>query len=356
MARAATLEQLAACLRGRPPIDCDWIALLDLANRGFVTPQLAAALEARAESLPEDLWGFLADVRLRNRERDRRLRQQLADVLAALNSAGIEPTLLKGAALWATFPDQFADRMMSDLDVLVRPQEIGAALDALSGAGFGLLRRYDGPSAHVIAEFARPQDPGLIDLHQRPPGPPGLADAPDLNARRSSVTIAGGAAWVPDAAAQILYLILHDQFHDGDYWRGGFDLRHAADIARLAPGLTAGDWAWLQAACQTRLVRAAMNAQLLAAQDMFGGDFVVRPGTRATRTVARWRLQSRRPALRRVLAALALAAEWRDVADHEVIERRERERVLGPSGTKRMALRWRVHHFLRVLAPRAGKI
>ncbi len=56
--------------------------------------------------------------------------------------------------------------------------------------------------------------------------------------------------------------ILHDQFHDGDYWRGGFDLRHLNDIAKLSRRV---DWSEFEALCASGLTRNAAGEQLLAA-------------------------------------------------------------------------------------------
>ncbi|HQT54279.1 MAG TPA: nucleotidyltransferase family protein, partial [Phenylobacterium sp.] len=167
-------------------------------------------------------------------------------------------------------PGRGFDRMLSDLDLMVLPAEVDDAIHALTRAGFTILSRHEGLSVHAVAELGRPEDVGHLDLHQRAPGPPGIADTEDLAARRVTVSIQSGTVHLPNTASQILYLVLHDQFHDGDYWRGGFDLRHLMDLARLTPELTDDDWRWLRDACATWLVRAAMDAQLLSAARLVG--------------------------------------------------------------------------------------
>jgi hypothetical protein len=330
VARGRTLRQLAAALRGQPPPVRDWTAVLDLANRSLVTPQLAAALQPVADHVPAQIRGFLDEVLRRNRERNRRLLGQLEDAAAALGAAGIVPVLLKGAAgLLAPHPP---DRMLSDLDLLVAPAQAPAAVAALEQAGFSVLARYPGAAVHVVAELGRPQDVGLIDLHQRPPGPPGVAESADLAARRHTVDTAGGAVQVPDPASQILYLVLHDQFHDGDYWRGGFDLRHLSDLARLAPALSGDDWRWLRAACGSSLVRGALEAQLLSAQRLLAAQVLpAPPSAHAHWTHRRWALQYAHPSLRLPLAALAVVTEWPQVLAHRAADRAGRRRVLGPA-------------------------
>src|SRR5262245_35089816 len=187
------------CLQGQIPPRADWMAILDLANRSLATAQLCAAMMSSnsAAALPEDLRIFLLEVQGRNRERNRRLMVQLRDALRALNSAGIEPVLLKGIALWASRPRVEFDRILTDIDLLISPADVENAVDALQGAGFGLTSRYRGSDVHVVAELWRPNDVGLIDLHQRPPGPPGLAEIENLKAHCIPIALDGLRALRP---------------------------------------------------------------------------------------------------------------------------------------------------------------
>ena len=73
MARLRALRQLAAALRGQPPRNCDWRAVIALANQSLVTPQLAAAVLPCVDGPPFKYRPFLEDVRNRNRERNARL-------------------------------------------------------------------------------------------------------------------------------------------------------------------------------------------------------------------------------------------------------------------------------------------
>lgn len=358
MRRLEALNQLAAALRGEPLADSDWTELLGLANQSLVTPQLSARLAAAGRRAPDDGQGFLDEVARRNAERNRRLWRQLNDATAALNAAGLEPALLKGAARWAQRGDAAGfDRLMSDVDLLVAPAEIERAIAALTAAGFTLLNRYPGHSVHVAAELARPQDAGYLDLHQRPPGPPGIAEPADGAARFETLEIEGGRVRVPDPATQVLFLVLHDQFHDGDYWRGGFDLRHLIDLAELAPMLGAADWAWLREACSDALVRAALDAELLAANRLIGGfDLPVRPRLHALWTYHRWRLQYAWPRLRGPLAAMALALDWPRVRAHRLTDRIGRRRVLGEAEPAPARPGVRLQRLRKILQVEMGKI
>lgn len=267
MRRLDALRQLSAAIVGPPVRRTDWAAVVDLANLNLVTPQLHAALlrTGALPQLPAPLQAFTAEVFARNRERNRRLFVQLRDAVAALNAAGIEPVLLKGAAAWATLgrPEAF-DRMLRDLDLLVAPADAAAAVGALSAAGFPVLASYNEPWRHVVAELGRPSDVGVIDLHRRPPGPL-RSLPPPANQRR--VEWEGVRAFAPEPAAQVLMLALHDQFHEAGYWRGDLSFRHLLDIAALAPQV---DWAALDRLAGERLTRRAVAVQVAAAERFAG--------------------------------------------------------------------------------------
>ena len=358
MRRARALRQLMACLRGEPPPDCLWRDVLALANQSLVTPQLAASLDDHRSLLPDLVAGFLDDVRARNRERNRRLWRELDDAVAAFAAVGIMPTLLKGAARRATWPqDEPFDRMLSDIDLLVAPPEVEAAVDALSRAGFGVVARYKGAAVHVVAELGRPQDPGYIDLHQRPPGPPGLSDTPALAMRRRPAVLNGRTVLVPDAASQLLYLLLHDQFHDGGYWRGGFDLRHLIDVAALIGETTAADRCWLREACGTALAREALDAILVSAERLVGGKALEEiAGGGGAKTYYRWLLQYHVPLLRLPLAGLAALLKLPQLLAHRSADARGRRRVLGSDDRDRISVTERLDRARRILSVAPGKI
>lgn len=283
MSRLKQLDALSSLLAGRAPTEVDWVAVLALANQALVTPQIySAALQAGTLSqIPLEARSFLHDVWIRNRERNRRLLLQLQDAIWALNAAEITPTLLKGAASWtARQPRSEHDRLLTDLDLLVRPEEAAAAVSALEAAGFVTHARYDDPDSYVAAELGRPEDVGIIDLHRRPPGPEALVRAAlALPGQTMPVSWSGVRAVAPSPAVQVFLLVLHDQFQDGGYWRGEFSLRHLMDIAALSRHAGGVDWSVLAQLAQSRLVRSAVDVQLLAAATI-GGALVPKSARR----------------------------------------------------------------------------
>ena len=299
MSRLKRLSALSSLLAGEAPAKIDWMSLLAAANEALVTPQVyAAALRTgTASEMPSEVRIFLHEVWRRNRERNRRLFGQLREAVAILNAIGVEPVLLKGAAHWAASgrPAEY-DRMLTDLDLLVGDEQAPAALSALEDAGYVAHKLWENPAKYVAADLGRPDCVGVIDLHRRPPGPEAEARAAmALEDQFASVSWRGVRLRVPSPALQIFFLVLHDQFEDGGYWRGRFVLRHLADIADLTRQPGGVDWGVLRRLAHTRLVRNTTDAQLLAAASLCGA---VVPGA------------AQRPWVRLQYARLKAQFEW----------------------------------------------
>ncbi|HEU4884601.1 MAG TPA: nucleotidyltransferase family protein [Longimicrobium sp.] len=241
------------------------------------------------------------------RARARKLDAALESALAALASAGVAATVLKGMHTSRTlFPEPGA-RPMTDVDVVVDPEKIPAAEGALEAAGFvrlavayqrrpyhadwrppgedGQLRSLmlthrDSPlTVNLHDEFDRHPGPGRVRL-----GTPGPADTGAMPGVRTPARVLAGPFLIAYLAAhageeretlllvRLVELVLAMRTVDPAPLR---DFLHARRIAhhvypalalaeRLAPGtLDSGFLAWLQAESGPR-VRAAVDALDLA--------------------------------------------------------------------------------------------
>jgi hypothetical protein len=273
------------------------------------------------------------------------LLDQLVEASGALNAAGILPVLKKGAAMLLTDPQSIAARMVSDLDLIVARRDIGRAVEVLQGIGY----RDMGDGAQP-ATLSRSKDAGAIDLHFRPRGPVRFSGDAIFDRHSRPVQLPGGTAMaiLPSATFQILYLTLHDQFHDGDYWRGYVDLRHMVDIARLSALPEGVDWEALKAILSTRYARRAFAAQIINASRLMGMPLPRGFGTvrLADLQYRRWLFQVDRPRLAALLSLGTMLLE-RPPRKHEPANGQALGAKLG---------RFRLH-LLGLLRPRAhGKI
>lgn len=273
---AVALGALIRGLWGEWPGRADWMTVIDIANRSWLTPALFAALSRALliDRLPDDVHDYLALIHGRNQERNRRLTVQMEEAVRALNARGIRPTLLKGAVgLFAATPDAPCRRMMSDLDLMVEHDKRDAAEACLADLGYRCFAELGTPG------FGRVQDVGVVELHVGSGG--GVAGRlPSAFHALRPVRRGDLRASVQSPTLRALHLILHDQIKEGDYWRGLIDLRHLHDLAELARSPDGVDWDALHAAMPDRLSRNALETQLLTAHRLFGVSIPPRFGRR----------------------------------------------------------------------------
>jgi hypothetical protein len=166
-----TPDQLAARAVARPPPPLDglsaedWLALVEAGFRGGVL----AALAPRLPPAPEVRARFARLAAAQRLEAAAR-QSSLAEVLGLLAARGLRAAPLKGPALAERLYPDPALRPSGDLDVLVAPADLEAAVAALGAGGFvlqrGPLERHARRHGHHLALSA----PGLapLELHFRP--------------------------------------------------------------------------------------------------------------------------------------------------------------------------------------------
>ena len=198
--RRQALEVLAGCLREAPVAPADdatassgWMQVLEMANDYLLTPALWSALCAsgQAAMLAMETREYLDTLHRLNGRRNHALRRQAIELIGALNGSGITPALLKGGL--ALFDGPYADpaaRIMRDLDILV-PIELRAdAIAVLQRLGYRVVEQY-AEGHHAFGDFARPNDPGCVDLHTELVDPSYILPASEVRAR-AALKQAGG--------------------------------------------------------------------------------------------------------------------------------------------------------------------
>lgn len=172
----------------------------------------------------------------------------LAKLGAALDDAGLPWAVLKGPAL-VEISYRGVARGYSDLDLLVSPRDLGAAVDVLRAGGAGvpegqwgsLLRDAKGELSLVLGEGP------VLDLHwhvvfHRSARERFMISTEELLDRRRRVRLGGVWAWVLEPVDFSAHLALHASF------QGAQRLRRLLDIERtLAHQAT--DWPLLVERC-----------------------------------------------------------------------------------------------------------
>ena len=153
-------------------------------------------------------------------------------LIEALSAEGIEPVLLKGAALaYTAYPDP-ALRSMGDIDLLVPPCQIEDARATLLNHGF-LAEAGDEGTDHHLPPLQSPNGHVRVELHhsllQR--SSPYHVDTGEIRSRCMYVEIGQTEAIVLDPTDALQHACLHLSYSHLYRW---FPLRGLVDILALA--------------------------------------------------------------------------------------------------------------------------
>jgi hypothetical protein len=328
-------------------LSAGWEDVAARATGEFVLPAFAAAVRdlGLIGSLAPELRAFLAMAHTANVKRNGGLRGQLAAVVGALNRAGVEPVLLKGAIRLADglYPDP-GWRIMRDLDLLVPGDRLGDAVAALRGAGYACRPSTPGEPPpfghHHYPELTRPGDRASVELHAellKTERQRRLLPAAEVSRASRPMTFDGVRARLPSLDHQVVHLVGHSQIANYGHYCARVQLRdrlEAAALERWSPERP--DWAGIARRFAAAGYRYHLASFLVSLDDAGfpRGPAGVGAGTLAAglhrRRIA---LQARSPTMMRIGAQLG----WYAAA--------AREAVLDPSTRRRL-----VHTSFGVLA------
>ncbi len=233
-----------------------WERVIKCANLAYVTPALWTALMQKGlqESVPEDVAGYLKELHRLNQERNHAIHQQIGEITAALNHVGVEPLLLKGAAL--LFGDSLEDpasRMMIDIDFMVSSEDISKVQDVLHGLC------YDCPAhdssrylfASHLPPLCRTADPASIEVHTglfHRYDDPEVLTASEVLGHAVSIRMNGLAARILSPAHAVIFNIVHSEVHHENFDLGRILLRDLLDFVVMTRVLSASlDWPSIRA-------------------------------------------------------------------------------------------------------------
>jgi len=115
----------------------DWVRLLDLARQHGLLPLLHARLgDLDGEQTPQAVLAHAEGAYYANLRRNVLLQHELGQVVGSLHEEGVEVIVLKGAALAWTVYESPALRPMSDVDLLVLPEQIASVGHVVEALGF----------------------------------------------------------------------------------------------------------------------------------------------------------------------------------------------------------------------------
>lgn len=261
-----------------------WEAVVALANNHLLTPALWVALNSKglSDDLPEDLSEYLAGLHQMSRERNRQLRRQLLEAVRQLNAAGIVPVLLKGSKHLVTniYTDPGA-RIMSDIDILVRHEEITPSLDALQQLGYQAVEDEHGDyheEHHHCAPLFRPGDYATLEIHRRLMEKPheAILPTPMALAETELLDVDNARMQALSPTHRILHNIIHSQLIDMHHVNGTIPLRSLYEAATENAGSGSPvDWNTIRSRLTQCNRFRELRAYTYMARRLFGVDFPV---------------------------------------------------------------------------------
>lgn len=273
--------------------------LIALAENLKLSALLYRVLQDAGCALPAPLQARLATAYRATLGRAMRCRQALVDIARAFAAAGVPLVVLKGLALAETVYPDLGTRVMSDLDLLVRPEDVERAHDLLSGLGYLPDAQAD-PAGHGEA-FVRQFEGERLYLHPGHPLCPvelhwflvnrewfrvtTRLEEDALWQRVRPLPLDGVAAWQLSAEDTVLYLCLHLAIHHRySLVRGFVDLDR---LIRCGPPL---DWETLVSRAHGARLRNVVYFALAMGQEMLGMPVPaeVLSSLRPSQTLRRW--------------------------------------------------------------------
>jgi Uncharacterised nucleotidyltransferase len=275
----------------------EWYLFVKLANRDKITPALWQSLCEKAcqHVLPEHLQDYLVEIYQRNARRNTLLRAQACEAVAALNSNGIQPIILKGGLHLFDPRLHISARMMADIDLLVSSSKFDAAVQALRRTGYSVL---DTKRERPEYSFTMSRRGALatIDLH-RDLGPQAMLLTADEAISAAAPILGEGIDLLSlSPTHQMLHAIINTAVCDPHYRTARISLSRLYELVLLSEGKTdAIDWNMICRKMTSAGLKHAPLVMLSLTRELFNMPVPLpsHANTRARLYVTRYFLQAR---------------------------------------------------------------
>lgn len=218
-----------------------WETIVSLTSGHLVLPAVNIRLEQAGlkDFLPADLADYLDKLTEQNRQRNRRIHQQIQDITGILNQQNIQPVFLKGSAhLLIELYEDPAERMIGDIDFLLPEEEILPAVDSLIQQGYRPLAQWY-PSGMKTAKhyprLANDDYAAAAEVHLRVLRPPHDRKFTSEEILREKQAVPGNQEmFVPAHRHLIIHNALNAQVNDRSWLNGHPNIRQLYDLMLLS--------------------------------------------------------------------------------------------------------------------------
>lgn len=192
----------------------DWGHTLRRAELSGLAPLVYARLKLAPDLVPADILRAFRERYAATAACNMRQMHRLGEVLRVFERRSIPVMPLKGAALLALVYRDPGLRPMTDVDLLVRREDLRRAADALREAGLTPIGReedYARRGHHHWIPYVSPDGALAVELHHdlAPAGRDMRVDVEDLWRRAQPAAMGRAAVWLPSPAHLLLHLAMH---------------------------------------------------------------------------------------------------------------------------------------------------
>ena len=150
-----------------------WESLVYQSSNQLVLPALYLNLKRNnlLSYLPEDLVDHLDDITHQNRNRNQAILKQVEEITVLLRTKGLDPIYLKGTAhLVDNLYEDIAERMLSDIDLLLEEKDARKAWQILKNSGYIEHHEFSeaafGEHRH-LTELTKDGEVASVEVHRR---------------------------------------------------------------------------------------------------------------------------------------------------------------------------------------------
>ncbi|WP_353779893.1 nucleotidyltransferase family protein [Winogradskyella sp. 3972H.M.0a.05] len=151
----------------------DWNNLVKIGSDHLVLPAIYCRLNSKnlLDFLPKDLQSFLHEITQINRNRNESLVNEAYQIASTFNAAKIDYVFLKGLALIiGGYYEDIAERMIGDIDILVKEDQAHIAQDLLIKSGYKPLEKslsFDYIEQKHLPRLLPESALGAVEIHKK---------------------------------------------------------------------------------------------------------------------------------------------------------------------------------------------
>lgn len=213
----------------------DWKDFCHIAGKNWLLPYLYDVFERKAllSVVPQQVQMELLAVKQLAAIRNRRMREQLQQIIDGLNQHDIQPLLLKGASYLMEPVSQIQYlRMTSDIDLLVHEASVVTSVEVLKRQGYSFSKFLPGGTDYHLNPMTRDGMPARIELHTKPLSATCERVIPSRSVWGNANLIQNNRMryYIFKPGYRLIHQFAHAQLHSRDHANERIDLRQLFDF------------------------------------------------------------------------------------------------------------------------------